>query len=324
MARRSVSGSASRIDSVTSISSTLLGCRSGSSLIARSTSVGQARVRFRCVDARLTAIGSAGRPAACQAAFWRQAVSMAHSPIGMTSPLSSISGMNSPGSDHAALGVDASGPAPRRRRCAPLATSSTRLVVQHELVALERAAAASDSIVNRSSARAFMLNGRRTGSCRGPASLARYIAVSAFISRVSASAPSSGYIATPTLQPTKISLPRMITGSASAATRRRATLAASARAHQVVQQHDELVATQARDVDRAAFELRLPGCRVTESWCAQRTASGAALTARSSSSPALCPSVSLTRLKLSRSTNMIAICALLPMRVLRWPCATAR
>ena len=127
-----------------------------------------------------------------RAAFCAQAVRSTQSPIGTIRPVSSASGMNCAGRHRAAASgwfqrSSASTPVMR-----PLAQVDLGLVVQHELVALQRAAQrrfrAPGARANaRSSARS------RTGKLFLPCSLARYIAMSAFFSSVAASsAPSSG------------------------------------------------------------------------------------------------------------------------------------
>src|SRR5438552_2695542 len=115
-------------------------------------------------------------------------------------------------------------------------------------------------------------------------------------------------MATPRLPPTKISLCWIKIGSASAATRRRATLAASALRLR------SLSNTMNSSPPNLAMLLSSTSvaCRATESRSRSRPARRA-LTARSSSSPAPWPSVSLTRLKLSRTTNRMAI--------FRWSCS---
>ena len=120
-----------------------------------------------------------------------------------------------------------------------------------------------------------------------PVSLARYIAVSTFVTSVSASAPSAGYIPMPMDASTKSSRFWIRNGSARIARILRAIPAASA----------------SRVIPLRRRRNSSPPTRATvSSWRMQRRSRSATLTR--SSSPAEWPRVSFTRLKWSRSRNM--------------------
>ncbi len=122
-----------------------------------------------------------------------------------------------------------------------------------------------------------------------PASLARYIAMSAFFSRLSKSAPSAGNIVTPSEQPAKISMPMTSNGAIRQVTTLLAISATAATS--------SISGTTSRNSS--------PPRRATVS-ALRSSVPRRSLTCLSSVSPELWPSVSLTFLKLSRSRYSIA------------------
>ena len=122
----------------------------------RQRSVGELARREVDVDRERRLVGASGRARCCQCAVCRHAVSSTHAPIGTMSPVSSASAMNSAGGSSPRSGwfqrTSASKPMTR-----PVAQLDDRLVVQHELVAVERAV----QVVARSAARRPRGRGRR-------------------------------------------------------------------------------------------------------------------------------------------------------------------
>jgi hypothetical protein len=281
--RAAIAASRTRVCSVISISSARPGRPAASS-----SPQNQARKAgsSRCIAEMLTASGTSSGSRPRRRARIRQAWRITSRPSGTTSPLSSHTRMNSPGSSRPRAGCCQRTSA-SSALTPPLARSISGWISSRNCPpsSASRSSASTRARRRTSSSRP----GRKKRAALRPAALASYMARSALRSSASGSMPSSGAIATPTLPETCRRRPSISNGAASARSTASAAMAAS---------------SGARTSGSSAMNSSPP-------WRATVSLARSAPTSRSPActsrrSPTAWPCRSLTCLKRSRSMNITA------------------
>ena len=248
-------------------------------------------IRFfwrNCTAARLTATGTRGSPASCQALFWRHACRSTHEPMVRISPRCSATGMKSLGGmklpSFCGQRISASTPV-----TAPVSTricgwkcsrkSSSRIASRKRVSSVSARWAASDRL------------SLKNWKLLRPRPFARYMAASAFLMSASADTPSRGKTLMPIDGLTEMLWPSSSIGSLIAASSFSATGPAAS------------PSSSSGSTTRNSS----PPWRDTTSTPRNALGMRPAMIF-SSASPATWPSESLTALKLSRSMKSTAAC----------------